>query len=303
MPEEQEAVDPSAVNTVDLAANGQDFSNWPNQKAAAEALGVSRRTFGRWVNTGEVTRYNTPDGRIVYSPAELNVLAGRMGLTEAHFMAPDATAELLPPQSAMVQMLSQAVLQITQQQRHNEQLIKLIVDPTNNALKAMAATNERLMQRLDSLEEKRDDMIKTVEAGLSKQHERNMLEQMASRDESRKERMMQMFVSHGPKALDHITAGMVGSDPKKSAQVNATIKLLSSLEPDMLEKLMQLGVLSDEQAELVLQILRPEGVQETEPQQETSECQDEVPTQDHSSPEPEPSPSQTPPSPTPKTET
>lgn len=281
------------INLVDLAENGQDYTSWPNQKAAADAMGVSARTFRRWVEAGEITRYNTPDGKVLYSPAELNVLAARMGLTESHLLAPDNTAELLPPQSAMVQMLSQAVVQISQQQRHNEQLIKLIVDPTNNALKSMAATNERLMKRLDTLEERRDEMVKTVEAGLSKQHERNLLEQMQQREDGRKERLIRQFEAHAPKALEHITAGMVNSNPQRAKQVNATVKLLSSLDPDMLEKLIALNVLSEEQAELVLQILRPEGADET-PTQEPAECQEEAQTQDHSSPEPEPSQSQTP---------
>lgn len=295
----------SLINTVDLAENGQDTSGWPNQKAAAKAMGVSPRTFRRWVEAGEITRYNTHDGKVVYSPAELNMLGARMGLTEAHVFAQNTGdgVELLPPQAAMAQMLSQAVLQIAQQQKHNEALVKLVVDPTNNALNAVTKTNERLMARLEALEERRDDMVKTVEAGLSKQHERNMLEQMASRDESRKERMMQMFVNHGPKALEHITAGMVNANPTKSRQVNATIQLLNSLDPDMLEQLMQLNVLNEQQAELVMQILRPEGVQENEQPQETETCQDEAPVQAHSSPEPDRSQSQTPQSPTPKTTT
>lgn len=280
MSAEQETYHQGGGVVHELAPNGQDFSGWMGHAQAAKFLGISERTLRRHWENGLIARYQLPDESVRYNPAELTMFAASRGLgptssDEGERGEPDdkGTGERFRP--AYVEMLATAVQQIRQQQEHNAKLISLITGPVNHTFEVLANTVKEMGRRASDLEAKRDEMIAAREVLLSKEHERMLLERMAERDAETRRELMGTFKTLAPRAMDHIVAGAVGQDPAKSKQVRAVVELLKTLEPATLENLVSAGVLDQKQTDLVLAILKPQGLYDEDDEQKKEPPTDE----------------------------
>lgn len=107
----------------------------------------------------------------------------------------------------------------------NQKMVELLPKGMNQFLDQVMKSNDRLMNRIEHLEEERTKMLDAIEKAKTSQQERDLEEFELKKQEERKDTALGVLVEQGPKLLEQF---LIGSDVQK---------LLGTIDPMLLEVL------------------------------------------------------------------
>ena len=246
-----------------------DWRNWPTGNAAAALLDITPMQVQKLWMLGEITRFRCPDNCYRFSPEQL------AQYLQERSAAPDGRADPFRDPDVVMKSQEQAMRMLAQAQSHNEKLSDLYAEPINTALRLVQKINERLAERNEALEAKLLEVADLREQMFQQMFDREIARQKAEASEKRKSEAWQLLVKEAPDLFASVRATIAGKDPKTAKQVEATISLLESLDPNLVTALKELDLLSEDQKKLIDRILNPDA---DKPNGSSSAEEEEQPT-------------------------
>lgn len=225
---------------------GDNWREWPDEKAARSLLNVNSAQMSTYLRRGYIVRYKCPDLSLRFNPAELEMLRLKL---EAGSVA--EVSDLREANVELKEVLRTLTNALKQAQTHNEKLFELITSPIEKGTQFVCKIVEAQNTRLATLEGNIDDSIQAREALLSLQHDRDL--------RTRKAEMTQENIRHavdtvsqavGPLALHALSQlGLPGLGKKHPA-----VELLESFDPAMVSALWDSGIFTDVQKQKIREV-------------------------------------------------
>ena len=250
--ERARGVSVGAALAVDLPdPDNKEWRSWPTANAAAALLEVTPMTVQKLWMTGEIARYRCPDNCYRFDPEQL------AQYMQERAAAPDGYADPMRNPDVVMKAQEQAIRMLAQAQTHIQQLAQLYADPIQSALRMMQKANERLLERNESLETKLAEVADLREQMLQTMQDRELARVRHESAEKRKTEAWSTFMARLPQLMDQLQNTIAGSDPTTAQQVTDTMALLKSLNPELMQGLLEAELLDETQKTLVRRILDP----------------------------------------------
>lgn len=216
---------------------------WPDADAVCEQLGCSTHALRRYVSRGMLTRYDTPYGSR-YNPDQVeelrsvNAAGGKAGAGSSEELGVgEALRALVDTQRAHAEAVKASGA-------HLESMVKLLVEPAHRVLELLSAENDRLRTHNAKLEESHYELVRAREAALNETTERELAAKHMEAKEQWRARTFHLLQQSAPKLLAKING----------EHVDEMSELVRSLEDEQILGLKHAGLVSDEQASLLLSI-------------------------------------------------
>jgi len=228
----KEELDKPEVREVDESDEDyQEVRAWPTRAEAARQYGLSQRWFELKYEQGVVTKIRC-DGVQRFCPDDIENLRPR---------SPDSSV-------IVSDVLQETTKALKASNAHIEALVTKTVGLVEVLTKGFQTQLDAMVARNATLEKSHAEALQAREEALSQAHERNMIEQEQIRDDRRKDTLLQFLIQQlGPRIL----SGLSGKESR----------LVASFSRDQLEALLESGMLTDEQSELLKVYLstKPQG--------------------------------------------
>lgn len=225
-------------------------------------LNKSITTIRRWVDEEAIIPVEDENGVQRFDPDDIEALKLSM-LNGAD------TPQVLEAAGGMVEagsgMLKGA-------EKHVENLLKLVTEPSQQLLEQYGEENDRLRQRCGELEDKLSDLLDSMEEVMSRKHERAMDALQVQAGIQRKNLGIKTFMSYAPILAGQLMRGKK-ADGKEDPKESALVTIIQSLEADKLILLKHTGFVTEEQFMMLKTMLTPEqlmGLQKIEDAMESS---------------------------------
>lgn len=186
------------------------------------------------------------------------------------------TPEMLASASGMVEAGSGMLKGI---EKHVENLLRLVVDPSHALLEQMGDENVKLRERCDQLEDKLSAMLENMEEILQKKHERSLETMREQASLKRKDMGAKMFLNYAPILLGQ----MMSKGKKMDPQAAALLSIIHSLDAEKLILLKSTGFIPPDQFEQLKTMLTPEQLIELKKIEDVMEAQAEAGDNDEES--------------------
>lgn len=201
--------------------------------------------------TGEIARYRCPDNCYRFDPEQL------AQYMQERAAAPDGGEDPMRNPDVVMKAQEQAIRMLAQAQTHIQQLAQLYADPIQSTLRMMQKANERLLERNESLESKLAEVADLREQMLHTMQDRELERQRHEAAEKRKTEAWKTLMGRLPQLMDQLQHTIAGSDAMSAQQISDTRDLLRSLNPELMQGLLEADLLNEDQKTLVRRILDP----------------------------------------------
>ena len=213
-----------------------DWKQWPQAKAAAAELEITQKMLLQFVRQNKISQFRGGDGTWRYRPEELEKLREKMLVGTGDVPTFEANASVSDVLAANVALLKQA-------QDHLEAMMKMISAPMKVGIDFLTEQSRQINERLGKLEASRDELIATRERLLTEEEMRILLRKQEEGKERRRGEAFELVKEHGPKVLAQLGETFAARSPEGVAAV----KLMNSLDPFLIEGLLEMDLLNDEQ--------------------------------------------------------
>ena len=238
------------ANTRPLQVNGSnEWQEWPVAAQAKVRLGLTQAQLNQLIATGRLIRWSCPDGKLRFSADDIEELSEEVQ-TEAKQREQIQTAK--ERETELSSVLSRAVSLLKVSHDHIESMFKLVSSPIERGTTFLLTINRQQSEEIAHLRSQHEEMFRTREELLSAAHDREL--------KARKVELAGQNVKH---AIDQITtaigpiAGQVLSNlglAGLAGKAHPGLELLQTIDPAMLNSLIQLGMLTPAQVKLCREI-------------------------------------------------
>lgn len=237
-------------NTRPLVVNGSnEWEGWPVAAQVKVRLGLTQAQLNQLIATGKLTRWSCPDGSNRFAESDIDELSEEV---KDQQRAREQSQTSKEREQELSSILSRAVSLLKISQEHTEKLFTMISSPIDRGTTFLLKINDQQAKRIQNMEAQHEEMLSTRETLLSQAHEREL--------KARKTEIAGANVRH---AIDQISAAIgpiagqilnnlgLGS---LAGKAHPGLELLQSIDPAMLNSLIQLGMLTPLQVKLCRQI-------------------------------------------------
>jgi signal transduction histidine kinase len=236
-------------NTRLLVPESDEWKAWPVAAQAKVRLGLTQAQLNQLIVTGRLIRWSCPDASLRFAEADVDELAEEV---KAEQRTREQSQSNKEREQELSSILSRAVALLKISHDHIESMFKLVSDPIQRGTDFLLKVNDQQAKRIAHMEQQHEEMLQTREDLLSAAHEREL--------KARKTEIAGANVRH---AIDQISqalgpiAGQILNNMGLgglAGKAHPGLELLQSIDPAMLNSLIQLGMLTPLQVKLCRQI-------------------------------------------------
>lgn len=233
--------------------NEEAWTTWPGFPRAAKTLGVSMKRLREMVTFGEIESFKAEDGTIRFRPQWLEeYIKDRDGI-------PDDEDERSSDQQASRHGIPAEAIRATgdllrASQLQNLELHRLVLQGFKAATEAQDVTIQRLLMRQEQYEAIITDLLKAREQYFDAQLEREVMRNQHVAAQKRRDELFEVSKGWAGELIEGLKQ-KYGLTSEAGAKVRAAIELLKALSPDQVEVGAMMGFFTEEQIQLIEQIL------------------------------------------------
>lgn len=229
-------------------AESDEWKGWPRKTEAHLAYGARERQVTAFCRSGRFQVWLCPDGTLRLDPSQLEDEFGKPGVFSGRNRQPadkskraEKAAELndLDESDPLPFLCRELVATLRETREEKTQVLKLVVDPMNAAIKLLQTLTDQAMARATGLEKHIDEVL-ILRAELSDMkysHERQLARDQAA--EARRQQVMGLLAQKAPAMLDKLFSG------------GDLASFLATLDPMVIETVCESGALTASQVETI----------------------------------------------------